>query len=239
MEISKHRTIMMKILIDIYKNNILSNKLGFKGGTACYFFYDLPRFSVDLDFNLLKIEILENDDLEKIIKVLTKIISKYGYIEQSSTKLNTLFWLLKYEKEQWNLKIEVSTRNYSDDFEIKELLGIGISVMKKEYMFAHKLVALTDRKNPVARDVFDIDYFLKQEWKISRRIIEERTGKKPKDYLKLLPSFVEKNFSNKNILNGVGELLDESQRDHYKVKLLSDVVVGLKILAENSEAYLV
>ena len=56
MEINKHKFFMLQILKDIYADIELSSILGFKGGTALLFFYDLARFSVDLDFNLLNSE---------------------------------------------------------------------------------------------------------------------------------------------------------------------------------------
>ena len=53
LNITTHRNLLLKILKDIYSDTALGPVLGFKGGTAAYFFYDLPRFSVDLDFDLL------------------------------------------------------------------------------------------------------------------------------------------------------------------------------------------
>lgn len=52
-DLNKHKFLLIQILKDIYSDIELSNSLGFKGGTALMFFYDLPRFSVDLDFNVL------------------------------------------------------------------------------------------------------------------------------------------------------------------------------------------
>ena len=52
-DINKHKFFLVSILKDIYSDIELANSLGFKGGTAQMLFYDLPRFSVDLDFNLL------------------------------------------------------------------------------------------------------------------------------------------------------------------------------------------
>ena len=46
---------MGQILKDIYTDASISSLLGFKGGTCVYLFYNLPRFSVDLDFDLLTI----------------------------------------------------------------------------------------------------------------------------------------------------------------------------------------
>ncbi len=51
-DLSKHRFILVQILKDVYSDGKLGRYLGFKGGTACYLFYNLPRFSVDLDFAL-------------------------------------------------------------------------------------------------------------------------------------------------------------------------------------------
>ena len=52
-DINRHRFFLVQILKDIYTDLELANCLGFKGGNALMFLYDLPRFSVDLDFNLL------------------------------------------------------------------------------------------------------------------------------------------------------------------------------------------
>ncbi|PIZ76423.1 hypothetical protein COY05_01425 [Candidatus Peregrinibacteria bacterium CG_4_10_14_0_2_um_filter_38_24] len=54
----KHQLIMGQILRDIYSDTEISSLLGFKGGTCAYFFYNLPRFSVDLDFDLLKQDLI-------------------------------------------------------------------------------------------------------------------------------------------------------------------------------------
>ena len=56
MDINRHRFFLVQILKDIYSDIELAKYLGFKGGTALMFFYDLPRFSVDLDFNLIDTE---------------------------------------------------------------------------------------------------------------------------------------------------------------------------------------
>lgn len=49
----KHRFTLINILKDIYSDPDLRTVLGFKGGTAAMLSYDLPRLSVDLDFDLL------------------------------------------------------------------------------------------------------------------------------------------------------------------------------------------
>ena len=53
LDITIHKTNLTNILIDIFKNSFIGPLLGFKGGTAALLFYNLPRFSVDLDFDLI------------------------------------------------------------------------------------------------------------------------------------------------------------------------------------------
>ncbi|MFH0925077.1 MAG: nucleotidyl transferase AbiEii/AbiGii toxin family protein, partial [bacterium] len=57
--------IMGRILRDIYSNISICPLLGFKGGTCAHFFYNLPRFSVDLDFDLFH---NDKETKEKIFK---------------------------------------------------------------------------------------------------------------------------------------------------------------------------
>jgi len=65
---------MVQLLKDIYSDIELANYLGFKGGTALMFFYELPRFSVDLDFNLIHekafLLFLQNIPVKFLIKLL-------------------------------------------------------------------------------------------------------------------------------------------------------------------------
>lgn len=53
LNINRHKSILTEILKAIYEDATLAPLLGFKGGTAAALNYDLPRFSVDLDFDLL------------------------------------------------------------------------------------------------------------------------------------------------------------------------------------------
>lgn len=54
-DINRHKFFMVQLLKEIYSDPELATCLGFKGGTALMLFYDLPRFSTDLDFDLLSI----------------------------------------------------------------------------------------------------------------------------------------------------------------------------------------
>ena len=98
-----HKNILIKILKDVYTDNSLGPLLGFKGGTAAYLFYELDRFSVDLDFDLLD----ENKEQEVFDKV-ENTVKEYGTIKEKTNKRYTLFILLSYNKEAQNIKVEIS-----------------------------------------------------------------------------------------------------------------------------------
>jgi len=67
----KHQLLMGRILKDIYSDTSISPLLGFKGGTCAYFFYNLPRFSVDLNFDFLgSTEAEQKIIFEKILNIL-------------------------------------------------------------------------------------------------------------------------------------------------------------------------
>ena len=221
---NKHEVIMKNILKDIYSHRLLAVVLGFKGGTACYFFHKLPRFSVDLDFDLLDIK-----KADEVFEIVKNIAEKYGTLEEVRKKRNTLFYLLNYQATKQKIKIEISLRGGSDKFEIKNLYGFSVLTMVKEDMFANKLVAATERKRTAHRDFYDINFFLKNSWDINEKIIKERTDKSLKEYLDFLIKYIGKNITQKNILDGLGEVLDDAQKDSVKASLKRDLLFNLKL----------
>jgi predicted nucleotidyltransferase component of viral defense system len=213
---------MTKILKDIYSDFKLSSLLGFKGGTALYLFYNLPRFSVDLDFNLL--DLSQKDVVYGNVK---KIVKKYGKLKDDFIKRNTIFFLLSYGEPDRNIKIEISFSEFPNEYEIKQYLGLSILVMKREYMAAHKLVALTERKGVANRDIFDIWYLLKSGWSIKDEIVVLRTGMTIKEYILKCIKFIE-SASGASILQGLGEILDPKLKSWVKNNLASDAIFYLQ-----------
>ena len=225
----KHQLIMGQVLKDIYTDVSISPLLGFKGGTCAYFFYNLPRFSVDLDFDLL--EVTEENQKMVFEKVVT-ILSKYGEIKDKYIKRFTVFALLSYGDEDHNVKVEINVRklaeNMKDLYEMKEYLGISMLAAKKDYLFAGKLVALTLRTETAMRDIFDIQYFAKNHWDINVEVVKNFTGKTVKEYLPDCIAFIEK-AKDSQMLQGLGELIDsEKQKDWVRNHLKADAVFMLK-----------
>ena len=126
-DLNKHKFLLIQILKDIYSDIELSNCLGFKGGTAMMFFYDLPRFSVDLDFNLL-----DKEQEDQVYKKVRKILLKYGGIHDEAKKYYGPLVVLDYGYGERKLKIEISNRVFENHYEIKNLLGINVKVMVQD-----------------------------------------------------------------------------------------------------------
>lgn len=221
-----HKQIMVNILKDIYQDEYLGSVLGFKGRTAAMLFYQLPRKSVDLDFDLLDCE-----QEELVMEKIVSITKKYGTIKEKYIKRYTIFTLLSYGSDDANIKIEINRRGKQGDYDIQEYLGISLLVMIKEDMFANKLIALIDRNHTVSRDIYDIWFFMDQRWNINRNIIEERTGEVFENYCIEAADFV-KEFSSKKLLAGLGELVDNKQKYWVKNNLLKDTEFGLRFLGE-------
>ena len=224
-----HQLIMGLILRDIYSDTTINSLLGFKGGTCAYFFYDLPRFSVDLDFDLLDTK-AENKKI--VFNKIIDILNKYGDIKDKRIKRYAIFSLLSYGPDDHNIKVEINLRkiikNIKEQYEIKEHLSIPMFVARQEYLFAGKLAALTLRCKPAMRDVYDIYYFTKNHWDINTETINNLTGKNVKEQLESSLLFIE-SIRNNEILQGLGELVSsEKEKDWIKKNLKSETIFMIK-----------
>jgi len=220
---------MGKILKDIYLDISISPLIGLKGGTCAYFFYNLPRFSVDLDFDLFD-NTLENQEL--IFDKIKAILLKYGQIKDSYLRKSTIFAVLSYGQDDYNIKIEINVRglvpNIKRYYDLKEHLGISMFVANEAYLFSSKLVALTLRKKVAMRDVYDIHYFAENNWDIDGEIIKIWTNKSIKEYLSECVSFIEK-LKDSEILANLGELVpSEKEKDWVRNHLKSETIFMLR-----------
>lgn len=214
---------MTKIIRAIYSDITIAGILGFKGGTALYLLHNLSRFSVDLDFDLL-----DESKKDMVFKTVTKIVSKFGELRDNREKHFNLFWLLSYEKGQTQLKVEISKRSFGSSYEVKNYFGLPVLIMKKEDMFANKLTALLDRKSLANRDIFDIWFMLNSNWDLNDKLLELRTNTKAKVYLERCLDLLEKNPPT-NILDNMGDLLDNKTKDWVRKDLIKDTIFLLKV----------
>ncbi len=217
---------MVQLLKDIYSDAELANCIGFKGGTALMFFYELPRFSVDLDFNLLVPE--KNDTVYQKIR---KIVLKYGKIHDEAQKFYGNIIVLDYGTAERKLKIEISNRQSDDTYSICNLLGISIKIMSLTDMFSHKLCALLDRSSVANRDIFDCWFLMNRHTAVNPKIIEQRMKKSLSDYLQDCINTIE-NLPNKNLLDGLGELVNPELKTFIRNKLRLETIALLRFYKE-------
>lgn len=221
-DINKHKYFLVQILKDIYSDIELANCLGFKGGTALMFFYDLPRFSVDLDFNLI------NEGKEELVyNKVREILLKYGTIYDEAPKFFGPLVVLDYGIGERKLKVEISNRRFEDRYEIKNLLGINMKVMIGADMFAHKLCALLDRSSITSRDIFDCWFFMKNHFAVNKDIVELRMNLPYADYIQKCISMIE-SLSDRSMLQGMGELMNEEMKNNVRKNLRTETIGLLK-----------
>lgn len=229
LDYSKHRNILLQILKDVFSDTSLSPYLGFKGGTAALMFYGLTRYSVDIDLDLL-----DDTKEQEVFEKIKKIAMGYGKIVDSRIKRFNLVTVIAYDEKSQNIKIEVNRRNFGSQYEVKTLLGISMRVMVKEDMFANKLMAMYERIGKTSRDVYDVYFFAKNNWPINKKLVEERAQMSFKDVLAKCAELLEK-MDNRHILDGLGEMLAESQKDWARAKLRTETIFLLRAWLESEK----
>ena len=225
--LAKHKIMLIKILKDVYSNPRIGPILGFKGGTAAFLFYELDRFSVDLDFDLLDISKEETVFLE-----MKNLLNNYGKIKTADSKRFSLIYILDYDEKDpgaQNIKVEINKRLFDSRYVVKSYLGIPMKVMIPEDMIANKMVAFYERTGKANRDIYDTWFFLSKNWAINKQLIEKRTGMSFKDFIQRNREQLEK-INNRNILAGMGEVLSESQKVWVKKNLKKELLFELNLL---------
>lgn len=149
-----------------------SEKIAFLGGTALRYFYDIKRFSEDLDFDCFN---LTRDQFLEMTAKVEKDLQASGYdviIEDKIKQLELkafrrvfVFPELKYKlgisqqkESKFFIKIEAEPHNFHYNPDIKSLIGFGIITPVKtvplDVLFSSKIAAAVKRKKD--RDFFDV-----------------------------------------------------------------------------------
>jgi len=187
--ILKRRAILREYLQVIILNSIFRHPLGksmfFTGGTALRFFYNMPRFSEDLDFDTPD---LNFSKFKEILKEVKEGLNKEGFSPKiSEEKRNKLFIAELYFEELMKLyeimdkrgfdlmiKIEVYRPVWELQSEpgVLSLYGYNFSVvlLDKGNMFSEKLCALFNRKR--GRDIYDTLFMLKKKFPFNVKVLK-------------------------------------------------------------------
>lgn len=207
--ILKRRAILREYLQIIILNSIYKHNYGklmfFTGGTALRFFYNLPRFSEDLDFDTTD---LDFGKFKNILGNIEKGLHKEGFSSVISSErrknlfvaeLNFIDLMRVYgitDKRGLDLmiKIEVYKPRWGLETEanVLSLYGYNFSsiLLAKANMLSEKLLALLNRKR--GRDIYDMLFMLKKKFPFDKRVLKaNRIEGMPKEfilgYLRKLP----------------------------------------------------
>lgn len=227
-----HRGQLYRLLIAIADDALLAKNLVFKGGTCAALMRKLDRFSVDLDFDIKK-----EASVKEVKRKLEKVFSSLGLKVKAKSK-EAVQYHLKYEapsSARNTLKLDaVSVPFEGDIFEPIFLADIDRYLICQtiETMFAHKLVATTDRFNKhnaiAGRDIYDIHFFFLNGYRYNGQIIAERTGLKVKDYFIILKNFIEKRVTETIINEDINTLLPYEKFSAIRKSLKAEVISMLK-----------
>lgn len=214
---------MAQILGHIFRDKELTPVMGFKGGTALMFFHQLPRFSTDLDFNLL-----DTSRQDMAYRKVRAILTKFGTIDDEAIKFYGPLLVLNYGAGERMLKVEISNRPYPNHYETRNLAGTDIRVMTLPDMFAHKLCAMGERLSP--RDIFDCWFFLCHHTEINGDIVRLRTGMSVSEYALKCAQQV-RSASPKLLMQGLGEVQDAKMKAFVRTKLIEETATALELFA--------
>lgn len=187
--IVKKRAIVREYLQLIVLNSIYNRKFGkyffFMGGTAMRYFYRMPRFSEDLDFNTSG---LGYQEFEDALKAVREDLSKEGFsVTLSHARRNNLFTanlvfndiVEKYgisDKRGIHLmvKVEINKPDWQLMTESKVLSMYGYNItailMSKGNLLSEKVCALLNRKR--GRDIYDTLFMLKRKFPFNENVLK-------------------------------------------------------------------
>jgi predicted nucleotidyltransferase component of viral defense system len=155
-----------------------TNKFIFKGGTALYKLYGMPRFSEDLDFSLLDVDI---ESAEAVVKDIAETVEYFKIKQTRKTRDSLLIKLAchgvltKYN----TLRIDLNFKNrVIKGFDVKNYLSnyidinpFSLRILKPEEIISEKIHSLFMRER--ARDLFDL-FFLLRMAKFNKKLVEEK-----------------------------------------------------------------
>jgi predicted nucleotidyltransferase component of viral defense system len=223
-----HKSYLNRLLIEIVDQPVLAHALAFKGGSCASMLGYLDRFSVDLDFDLIKVA------NGSTIREAFHQVFKYLDLQMTGELDRVLFFQLRYPNDpgqRSTIKVSVNSMEINSNiYRVQYLPEIDRLVNSQtiETMFANKLVAVTDRyklhKTIAGRDIYDIHHFFMRGYSYHAAVIKERTGRDPQDYLEELIDFIRKHVTQTVINEDLNTLLPSSRFQQIRKILLPEAL---------------
>ncbi len=223
-----HKSYLHRLLMEIVDQPLMAQNLAFKGGTCAAMLGFLDRFSVDLDFDVLK-----GADEAALREVFHQVFNQLGFTVTLEFD-KVLFFQLRYPSSPGKRNtLKVSASNIivkANQYRVQYLPEIDrlMTSQTVETMFANKLVAVTDRytqhKTIAGRDIYDIHHFFVQGYAYTGAVIQERTGLEPRDYLRQLTDFIKTHVTQTNINEDLSSLLPNRQFQQVRKILIPETI---------------
>lgn len=192
-------------VLDRLNSGKFLTQLIFGGGTMLRLCHGLDRFSVDLDFWIIK-------DLElKFFENMKAYLAKHYDIKDSVKKFYTILFELKSNIYPRSLKLEI--RREVKKIHVEQVIAyskyantqVFLKAVSLNDMMESKLEAFLDRQE--IRDVFDIEFLFK------RGVSLEASVDTLREVLGLINAFPRRDYTVK-----LGSLLEKEQRKYYSVE---------------------
>jgi predicted nucleotidyltransferase component of viral defense system len=190
------REFLQELILQIIDRQGYFKYLAFVGGTALRIMYDLPRFSEDLDFSLVK---KKGFNFAALLKIIKKELELNGYeIEEAAGKDKTVLsefirfkgllyelGLAAHKSEKLFIKLEIDS-NPPKGFETEVVLVnknflFKVQSYKPASLFASKLHAVLFRKYEKGRDYYDLLWFLTRNIPINYDLLTNATAQTEKE----------------------------------------------------------
>ena len=201
-DLHKHEIFEIEVLEKL-NNARLLEPLVFGGGTMLRLCWGLKRYSVDLDFWIIK-----KVDQKRYFKRMKDYLSSEYELTDSNMKFYTLLFEIRNSGYPKRLKIEIRRKIHPFDFEQRIAYSpyttkqVAVRVHTLEQSLKNKVKAAIDRKD--IRDCFDIEFLLRQGLSLAADFNQLNKLKT------LILSFKDRDY--KVVL---GSLLDERERNYY------------------------
>lgn len=180
------REYLQAYILRIMYNQGLFRYIVFLGGTALRFLYDLPRFSEDLDFSLVK---SGEYDFAAFMKKIKEELLLAGYdisltynddknVHSAFVKFIGLMYeagISPLKSQKFSIKVEIDTNPPRGEVFKTDIVNKYFPIAFLSYnlpsLFAGKLHAILSRKYTKGRDFFDLGWYFSRWKDISPNIV--------------------------------------------------------------------
>jgi predicted nucleotidyltransferase component of viral defense system len=199
----KHEIFEIKVLEKL-KNNRFLDPLAFGGGTMLRLCHELPRYSAELDFWIVKY-IKHRPFFDN----LSQFLAQFFELTDAQIKHHTLLFEFRSADHPRRLKIEIRKMMKESDFQDKIAYSrysnkqVILKTMTLGQMMKNKIEAIIERKE--IRDGFDIEFLLRRGIRLP-----ELSGERLFQLKSVVEGFTEKEFK-----VTLGSVLETNIREYY------------------------